>query len=179
MLNNIPSLMGSHAQREGAHTAVSFVNHMIGTWHQHLGQSFHSLTISQDPRITFTAFFEQFTSGANKFLFNISAFTEDKLVLQDGYALLSILEATGNIRANQTEETIFQMKAAELARKTKGARSSVTIGRNNAIGSTGIINSNTSKATMSINIPDNMEQEIIDNILTQMEPPHATTSPNL
>jgi uncharacterized SAM-dependent methyltransferase len=105
------------------------------------------------------------------YLFNIPAFTRDRLVVQDGYALINMLQAANYITRNQVDDTIFKMKAAELARRTKGAGTNITIGANNAIGTNGVINSNRGRATLSINIPADYEQTIIDNILTQLEPP--------
>tara|TARA_R100000458_G_C8271925_1_gene246722 strand:- start:37 stop:2202 length:2166 start_codon:yes stop_codon:yes gene_type:complete len=171
MLRHIPALSNQVAQHEGIEESVAFVNHMMGTWYQHLGHAFHSLTVREKPRVTSTAFFQQFTEGANKYLFNIPAFTRDHLVVQDGYALLNLLQNAGYIRQNQVDDTVFKMKAAELARRTKGAGTNITIGANNAIGSNGVINSNRGRATLSINIPADYEQTIIDNILTQIEPP--------
>ncbi len=40
MLNNLPGLAANHANIEGARTATALVNHMLGTWHQHNGQTF-------------------------------------------------------------------------------------------------------------------------------------------
>jgi hypothetical protein len=171
MLRHIPALSNQQNQIDGIETAVSFANHMMGTWHQHLGHAFHSLTVREKPRVTSTAFFEQFVDGRNMYLFNIPAFTRDRLVVQDGYALINMLQAANYITRNQVDDTIFKMKAAELARRTKGAGTNITIGANNAIGTNGVINSNRGRATLSINIPADYEQTIIDNILTQLEPP--------
>ena len=174
MLNKLKPALGHWVKGASAKTAMTFANHMLGTWQQHAGEFFHNLTVSKDPHLTAELFLQVFDKGPHQYKFKVKAFQEEHVRVNAGYAVLNMLQKAGQITQRQKGNIIYEMKAAQLGRSIKGVGNSVTAGAVNKIQSGNITNQATSgilNASLEFYLPTNAEQEIYRNVLKSFKDP--------
>jgi spore coat protein CotF len=166
--------LGHWTKGASAHTAMSFANHMLGTWHQHAGAFFHNLTVSKDPHLTAELYLQVHDKGPHQYKFKVKAFAEEHVRVNAGYAVLNMLQKARQITQKQKGDIIYEMTAAQLGRSIKGVGDSVKTGAINEIQSRNVTNQAASgilNASLEFYLPTKAEQEIYRNILKDFKDP--------
>lgn len=174
MLRHMKGTLGHWTKGASAHTAMSFANHMLGTWQQHAGAFFHNITVSQDPHLTAELFLQSHDRGPHQYKFKVKAFAEEHVRVNAGYAVLNMLQESGQITQKQKGNIIYDMKAAQLGRSIKGMGESIKAGAINQIQGGNVTNQATSgilNASLEFYLPAKAEQEIYRNILKSFQDP--------
>jgi len=104
-------------------TAASFIMHGIGTYRQHKGKYYNTLTVSKDPHVTTSIFFRMYSRNAARAYEYKNLREEQDVLVHHGFASLGVLEHLGHYNTVNYVQTVQDMSDAHLvARYVKNVR---------------------------------------------------------
>lgn len=106
--------------------AASFIMHGVGTFNQHQGKYYNTLTVSKDPHVTASVYFRMFQRNAKRAYEYKKLRKEQDVAVYHGFASLGILEALGHYESANYIQTVTDMSDTHLvARYIKNVRNIV------------------------------------------------------
>ena len=104
-------------------TAATFIMHGVGTFNQHKGKYYHTLTVSKDPHVTGSVFFQMFSRNAKRAYEYKELKKERDVKIYHGFASLNILQSLGAYESANYVQTVSDMSDVHLvARYIKNVR---------------------------------------------------------